>query len=469
MSSEIIDLCDDDDEPFGGVASRLPAAPAAFQRHRRSGKENEYRERNGNRKPAAVPHKRNYNTVDLLEPAPQRQNSMEGTWLSTSASAKLPPGDSDSAESVVTIPGESTAQAAAKPALVKPASASAVIDIMHTNPFLVVPHPLTPIEQILEVFPDVDRNYAHNLLNTNGNNVITVSALLAECSSYPKSKTQQSFFRDEGVTLRRDKRQRKYDFMSSSSFQPSHKYAEEARLKLGEEFPFLSMNGTGKLLNVHLKHYAIAHDAICQAIMGGPVDRKDTDRQEEQYRLLRSAMTGVHLTEEQHARLVVGKRRTTVLHPRRSARQTVTNIEPILQEELEYVKKKQAEWMEEVNLRLIRKQNRAAAEREGSTMECPCCCFDVSVDEMIACREEGHLFCVECLRRFAENQIFTLGSFGVDRMTGKQATDLLCMHDGCSSAFHVAHLRKALPEKIMAKYDDLQYRAAVGAAGIELV
>jgi hypothetical protein len=44
------------------------------------------------------------------------------------------------------------------------------------------------------------------------------------------------------------------------------------------------------------------------------------------------------------------------------------------------------------------------------------------------------------------------------------------MHsDGCSSGFDIAHLRKALPDQIMAKYNELQYRAAVDAAGIELL
>lgn len=508
MSSlEIIDLCDDDDSTTfggGGGVARL-SAPSP---RRRAGKENSRKENKDSKRAAkkrqGTTMQNDFDNFDLTMGVTRTGNALArrerqrlddaGSWDETAsddsgllftsprrrprnlapvtgleddddfellsfepaaAQMKPPPGNSGSPAKLKPAPGTVAA---------KPAPVAAVIDV--TDPGLVIPPPLTPIEQVLEIFPDVDRTYAQNLLNSNGNNSMTVSALLAE-SSYPNSKT--TFVRDDGITLRRDKRQRKYDFMSTSSFQPSHKYVEEARLKLYDEFPCLSSNGVNKLLNEHGKHYAIAHDAVCSGIMGGPVDGKDADRREEQYRLLKSAMTGVHLTDEQHDRLMVGKRRTTVLHPRRNSRQTVTITDSILREELEYVTQKQGEWMEEVNLRLIRKQNRADAERKGATMECPCCCFDVAVDEMIACREEGHMFCVDCLRRFAENQIFTLGSFGVDRKTKKQATDLLCMHDGCSSAFHVAHLRKALPEKIMAKYDDLQYRAAVGAAGIELL
>ena len=348
----------------------------------------------------------------------------------------------------------------------KPAAAAAKPPLAEVKVTSVVPPPLSPLEQVLEVFPDVDRNHAQNLLSQHGN-PMTVVAILAE-TSYPKSKTTHHW-KDDGVTLHRDKRQRTYDFMSTSSFEPSPGYTEQARAKLHNEFPFLSSNGANKLLNTHNGHYAIAHDAVCRGIMDGGLS-KDADRQEEQYRLFKSAISGVHLAEDQHDRLMVGRRRTTVLHPRRSPRKPVHITNDILLQEIDYVQQKQAEWMEEVNLRLVRKQNRAAAQKAGTTIECPCCCFEVAVDEMIACRQEGHLFCVDCVRRFAETQIFTLSSFGVDRKTGKPATDLLCMHsEGCSSGFDVAHLRKALSEKLMAKYDELQYRAAVDAAGIELL
>jgi hypothetical protein len=93
----------------------------------------------------------------------------------------------------------------------------------------------------------------------------------------------------------------------------------------------------------------------------------------------------------------------------------------------------------------------------------------VALDEMIACREEGHLFCVDCLKGFATCQIFSMHSFGVDHRTKKPATDLLCMTDGCSSCFDIAHLRKALPQEMMTKYNELQYQAVADAAGIKLL
>jgi hypothetical protein len=331
--------------------------------------------------------------------------------------------------------------------------------------------PRTPLDEVMDVFPDVHLDHANMLIRQHGNPLLVVS-ILAE-SQYPKSKTPPSvpLVDDGGVHLHRDKRKRdhQYNFASSSSFVPTPEYTAQAQAQLCQDFPFISVNGSRKLLKETGKgHFAICYDSICKGIMGGPLS-KDDDEKEEQYRLLKSAVSGVPLSEQQHKVLMHGQRRMTVVSPRRIPKVAAVSNK-ILLEEISYVKQKESEWMEDVNMRLARKQNRATAETAGATIQCPCCCFDVALDEMIACREEGHLFCVDCLKRFAENQIFSMGSFGVDHKTKKPATDLLCMHsDGCSSCFDIAHLRKALPDKIMAKYNELQYQTVVDAAGIELL
>jgi len=46
--------------------------------------------------------------------------------------------------------------------------------------------------------------------------------------------------------------------------------------------------------------------------------------------------------------------------------------------------------------------------------------------------------------------------------------ELTCMHgDGCTSAFAYAQLTKALPPKIMKKYDELQASLVVEKAGMK--
>jgi hypothetical protein len=101
-------------------------------------------------------------------------------------------------------------------------------------------------------------------------------------------------------------------------------------------------------------------------------------------------------------------------------------------------------------------------------MECLCCYTAVAIDEMIQCQKEGHLFCIDCIRRLAETQVFGAGSLGINRETKEPATELMCMFaDGCSSGFGMISLQKALPERTLAKYNDLQYQIAIGKAGIE--
>jgi hypothetical protein len=100
-------------------------------------------------------------------------------------------------------------------------------------------------------------------------------------------------------------------------------------------------------------------------------------------------------------------------------------------------------------------------------MECSCCFGDVAIEEMVACRDEGHLFCVDCIQRYAESQIFSSGNLGTDKKTGKPALELMCCHgDGCQSAFQEAHLQKALPFKTLEKYNELQFQAAIEQAGM---
>jgi hypothetical protein len=79
-----------------------------------------------------------------------------------------------------------------------------------------------------------------------------------------------------------------------------------------------------------------------------------------------------------------------------------------------------------------------------------------------ACKNEGHLFCADCLARYVEAQLFGQGKLGVDPQTNEATTEVLCCHsDGCSSGFARFYLEKALQLKVMAKYDELQAHTAV--------
>ena len=87
---------------------------------------------------------------------------------------------------------------------------------------------------------------------------------------------------------------------------------------------------------------------------------------------------------------------------------------------------------------------------------------------MISCRDEAHLSCSDCLKNFAESQIFGSGNLGINAKTKKPATELKCMHrEGCTSGFDATSLEKALPKKTLDKYNELQFQAVVAQAGMK--
>lgn len=59
------------------------------------------------------------------------------------------------------------------------------------------------------------------------------------------------------------------------------------------------------------------------------------------------------------------------------------------------------------------------------------------------------------------------GSFGVHPDTKAPALELLCFHtDGCDEGFDRAMLQKALPPKILERYDELQSQLSLEQAGL---
>lgn len=81
--------------------------------------------------------------------------------------------------------------------------------------------------------------------------------------------------------------------------------------------------------------------------------------------------------------------------------------------------------------------------------------------EMIKCYE-GHLFCMDCLRRYAEEKVFGNGDLGK-----KGCTELCCMDmSGCQSFFSREQLLKSLSEKVMKRYDELQTTLVLEKAGL---
>ncbi|KTG32123.1 hypothetical protein cypCar_00007268 [Cyprinus carpio] len=119
---------------------------------------------------------------------------------------------------------------------------------------------------------------------------------------------------------------------------------------------------------------------------------------------------------------------------RRWSRGNESTLEPSLVKELQFYEQKAKEMAE-----------------DGQLIECGCCCGEFAFEEMTQCTD-GHLFCKECLVKYAQEAVF-----------GSGRSELSCMDGSCTCSFPTSELEKVLPENILCKYYERQAEEAVAA------
>ena len=334
-----------------------------------------------------------------------------------------------------------------------------------------MPECRTPVLQVYEVFPDVDPIYAKNLLALHGDDVATVLSIMA-AENFPKSQMTTVAEYNNGATVHKAVTLAPpvwtYDFMSANSFQATRDYTQEATQQLLNDFPFLAKAGVTNFLKSK-GHYAICHDFICNMVIGR-IGAAPTDDEAlyKEYTILKNAVRHGILDNAQVQRFQSPRKNRYTVKRHRKAPTACIVTDPILLEEIKYVRDKHSVLTKRMEAYKVRLDAREAAESTNSTVDCLCCYTSVAIEEMIQCQKEGHLFCIDCVRRFAETQVFGAGNLGINRETKEAATELLCMFaDGCSSGFGVASLEKALPAMTMAKYNEMQFHAAIAKADLK--
>lgn len=163
------------------------------------------------------------------------------------------------------------------------------------NPIVLPPPPpviapVLPEHTVLEYFPDADLPFVQNLLkklvNPDGSNTPNIEHAInymAE-NGYEKCKQGKFFIPNAAagataagaaaaVIRRQDggnngATEGLLDFMSTESFPVDFAYRNQAQLKLEQDFPCLSVDGTRAILLQCKNHYAIAHDRIVAALKG---------------------------------------------------------------------------------------------------------------------------------------------------------------------------------------------------------
>ncbi|GMI05153.1 hypothetical protein TrLO_g2270 [Triparma laevis f. longispina] len=243
---------------------------------------------------------------------------------------------------------------------------------------------------------------------------------------------------------------------TSTSWTTNENYRSQAVKKLLNDFAFLAVDGLEDVFKRLGKgHYYALHDKICCAVLG------DEEKENEEFSLgaLSDALVNGKLEKAGNKRLK-GLGLNLLRKPRRrKAHPDHVFTELILLEEIEFVEERLRERQVDMDEVVGRRMARNKAEERGELLECECCFDDVCFEEMCQCTS-GHLFCLSCLRRYAEEKLF-----------GQQSTTLCCMAqtesgEKCPGTFSDMQLERALPKKVMRKLQEAIYEAAVEEAGL---
>ncbi|KAJ3278034.1 hypothetical protein HK104_002728 [Borealophlyctis nickersoniae] len=98
--------------------------------------------------------------------------------------------------------------------------------------------------------------------------------------------------------------------------------------------------------------------------------------------------------------------------------------------------------------------NAAEVVEEEGDVECGCCYADYVMEKMTQC-DDGHLFCLECARRAAENLI------------GLRKTEIKCIDSSdCKFLFPLSEIKRFLPEKVFEGYMRMCQEENIRKAGM---
>eukprot|EP01041_Mallomonas_annulata_P003427 gene3427-6798_t len=275
---------------------------------------------------------------------------------------------------------------------------------------------LSPLETVLEVFPDAKDEYVQALLSKLGNDLPQVLRDMAE-KGYDRVEAKKP----EPVL----------DF-SSTAWETTEPYKASALVALQNDFPFLRMVGLKALFLQYKQHYAPTRDVIDKAtgsntnlsILCEPSNRRN--------KLRRDAV----ITQISPLLESLGLNIKTSANSKQAAAGELSFDTTLLKERSWYEKRLTCSREAEDRL-FAEKVNEELAAQDGGLIECACCCTDSAFESIVQC-SEGHLFCRQCLQRYAEQTLF-----GDGRITLR----CMCTTETCEGTFSERMLTLALPEK----------------------
>ncbi|XP_007940994.1 E3 ubiquitin-protein ligase RNF216 [Orycteropus afer afer] len=286
-------------------------------------------------------------------------------------------------------------------------------------------------------FPDVANGYIEEIIHLKKYYDLNVLCnFLLENPDYPKREDRVIINPSSSLLASQDETKLpKVDFFDYSKLAPLDQrcFIQAADLLMAD-FKMLSSQDIKWALHELRGHYAITRKAFSDAIkkwqeLSPETSGKRRKRKEmNQYSYIDFKFEQGDVKIEKRMFFLENKRR----HCRSYDRQALL---PAVQQEQEFYEQKIKEMAE-----------------DGQLIECRCCYGEFPFEELTQCAD-AHLFCKECLIRYAQEAVF-----------GSGKSELSCMEGSCTCSFPTSELEKVLPQTVLYKYYERKAEEEVAAA-----
>ncbi|KFO84426.1 E3 ubiquitin-protein ligase RNF216, partial [Buceros rhinoceros silvestris] len=301
-------------------------------------------------------------------------------------------------------------------------------------------------------FPDVKKEYIEELISIqNCYDLNVLCNFLLENPDYPKKEGRVVLNPSSSLLASQDET-KAMDYFDFSKLAPLDQrcFIQAADLLMAD-FKMLSSQDIKWALHELKGHYAITRKAFSDAIkkwqeLSPETSGKRKRRKEmNQYSYIDFKFEQGDVKIEKRMFFLENKRRHWRSYDKLSL------LPPVLLEQ-EFYEQKVKEMAEHADFLLALQMNEEQYQKDGQMIECRCCYGEFAFEELTQCAD-GHLFCKECLIKYAQEAVF-----------GSGKSELSCMEGSCTCSFPTSELEKVLPENILCKYYERKAEEEVAAA-----
>ncbi|KAM5229352.1 E3 ubiquitin-protein ligase RNF216 isoform 1-T1 [Ctenodactylus gundi] len=303
-------------------------------------------------------------------------------------------------------------------------------------------------------FPDVANGYIEEIIHLkNYYDLNVLCNFLLENPDYPKREDRIIINPSSSLLASQDDTKLpKVDYFDYSKLTPLDQrcFIQAADLLMAD-FKMLSSQDIKWALHELKGHYAITRKAFSDAIkkwqeLSPEASGKRKKRKEmNQYSYIDFKFEQGDIRIEKRMFFLENKRRHCRSYDRRA-------LLPAVQQEQEFYEQKVKEMAEHEDFLLALQMNEEQYQKDGQLIECRCCYGEFPFEELTQCAD-AHLFCKECLIRYAQEAVF-----------GSGKSELSCMEGSCTCSFPTSELEKVLPQTILYKYYERKAEEEVAAA-----